>query len=622
MLFLSIAHGFLTPARLTRRGSGSRFAALLLAFAAAAFAGCSDSPAGPGTDEPGGGGQTEEPEPLPDYGAPAWTIVHTGERFRGVSGTDGANLYAVTDGAIVMHYDGAEWTGERPAQGTLADVWVESGTSVYVVGNTTEGPLLHYDGEIWSPEAVEGTGGPRELNGVWGDGGEVFAVGAGSAGEGVVVHRDSGSWAPMNPPAGGPLTAVWGRTAGDVWAVGHGGRTLHWDGASWTEIASGTDDLLLGVWGTDTRVYAVGYRGTILRYDGTAWSAMDGAVPYLRGIGGSGDDDILAVGDGGVALWFDGSVWREQDTGFDGHLEDVWSAGPGSQLVVGQRGAVLQRGQSVWGFLSGAASGTLSGIGGREGEVVAVGSEASFLQGDGGTWGPTALTSQDLLWAGAVHGDGAGGAWVVGYRFSAGGGAIMHFDGADWTTEGTGGGGLRDLWADSAGGVALVVGDGGTILRRTGAGWQPESSGTTEPLYGVAGAEGGALFAVGAGGVILRDSGDGWATMSDGGTGDLFDVWAVGSDAYAVGEAGTLLHYDGAWSRVSTSAVEHLFAVWGTHREDVFVVGEDGLVLRYDGASWTGTRPLPGIDLHAIWGPSPTELYAAGADGLILRGSR
>ena len=63
------------------------------------------------------------------------------------------------------------------------------------------------------------------------------------------------------------LYGVWGTAANDVWAVGQGGTILHWDGARWSTIPSGTTETLRSIWGSSpTDIWAVGERGTAVHY--------------------------------------------------------------------------------------------------------------------------------------------------------------------------------------------------------------------------------------------------------------------------------------------------------------------------------------------------------------------
>ena len=77
-------------------------------------------------------------------------------------------------------------------------------------------------------------------------------------------------------------------------------------------------------------------------------------------------------------------------------------------------------------------------------------------------------------------------------------------------------------------------------------------------------------------------------------------MWgSSGSNVFAVGDSGTILHYDGSsWSAMSSGTTNYLYGVWGSSGSDVFAVGDAGTILHYDGSSWsamssgTTSRPL------------------------------
>ena len=87
----------------------------------------------------------------------------------------------------------------------------------------------------------------------------------------LIFHHDSNGWtdaAPTLPPEVNDRTLfkVWGTAANDVWVCGQAGLILHYDGASWSLMDSGTTVALYSVWGTGTgAVYAGG--GVLLRYE-------------------------------------------------------------------------------------------------------------------------------------------------------------------------------------------------------------------------------------------------------------------------------------------------------------------------------------------------------------------
>jgi hypothetical protein len=65
----------------------------------------------------------------------------------------------------------------------------------------------------------------------------------------------------------------------------------------------------------------------------------------------------------------------------------------------------------------------------------------------------------------------------------------------------------------------------------------------------------------------------------------LTSVWgSSASDVFAVGELGTILHYNGsAWSTMTSSTTNYLYDVWGNSTSDVFAVGWYGAILHYSG---------------------------------------
>lgn len=74
--------------------------------------------------------------------------------------------------------------------------------------------------------------------------------------------------------------------------------------------------------------------------------------------------------------------------------------------------------------------------------------------------------------------------------------------------------------------------------------------------------------------------------MSTGWTPGLAAVWgSSASDVFAVGQAGTILHYNGStWRRMPSGTATGLKGVWGESTGEVFAVGSGGIVLHYSAA--------------------------------------
>jgi len=140
-------------------------------------------------------------------------------------------------------------------------------------------------------------------------------------------------------------------------------------------------------------------------------------------------------------------------------------------------------------------------------------------------------------------------------------------------------------------------------------------------LRGVWGSSGSNVFAVGGPGTILHYDGSSWSEMSSGTTYDLTGVWgSSGSDVFAVGSGGTILHYDGStWSEMSSGTTYDLTGVWGSSGSDVFAVGwDEGTILHYDGSSWSEMTSGTTQPLLGVWGSSGSDVFAVGVSGTIL----
>lgn len=143
------------------------------------------------------------------------------------------------------------------------------------------------------------------------------------------------------------LTALWGTSANDVWAVGSGSATLHWDGTAWRRIGNpGTNDTLQAVWGTaSNNIYAVGDNGLCLRWNGTAWRRLDLPTPTgvgLNDIWGSAANDLWVVGDDGLIVRYNGTGWSTVPLTAGNSLFSVWGSAANNVWLAGELGLVLR----------------------------------------------------------------------------------------------------------------------------------------------------------------------------------------------------------------------------------------------------------------------------------------
>jgi hypothetical protein len=177
---------------------------------------------------------------------------------------------------------------------------------------------------------------------------------------------ESARWQAVQRGLPGALLSVWGTSAEDVWAVGavpapgESPTVLHYDGAGWASLDTGTDTNLWWVYGFEGGpVYFGGEGGVILRRDA---DADDAGGDFVRmdtpgqgavfGIWGSSPTDLWAVGgtpggaSGAFAWRLEGQRWLEAE-GFPAELTGraalwkVFGRGPSDVWLVGTDGNVL-----------------------------------------------------------------------------------------------------------------------------------------------------------------------------------------------------------------------------------------------------------------------------------------
>jgi len=232
-------------------------------------------------------------------------------------------------------------------------------------------------------------------------------------------------WAPA-PTTGavGTLTAIWGSSASDVWAVGPGGNVAHFDGQSWSVVDVGLKD-------------------------------VDSST--LFAVTGTGPADVWAVGRLGMVAHYDGVSWTTGPTAGVVDLNSVWEPAPGDVWAVGATGA-LQRYTTAGGWtVSGVGDQALNGIWGTSDSDVWTSSSGNLWHWNGTKWSPTQIGPGTVR---AIAGRATNDIWAVGQ-----GGTLAHWNGTAWSNQYPAGVDLNALWVGPAGDVWLA-GAGGAILRR------------------------------------------------------------------------------------------------------------------------------------------------------------
>lgn len=313
---------------------------------------------------------------------PVWTITPGptsgfGE-LRDVYAASAGDAWAVGDQSggpttaisLAEHWDGHSWQVARlPTIGQfeheLDAVSGSSSTDVWAVGSqatTAEHPyppeatvIVHWNGTSWarvpSPNPVSFINRLLAVkafapNDAWASG--VTEAVDGQPFTDFTLHWDGASWTQVDGPQ--PMTVVGGSSGSDVWFMS-AMTPIHWNGTSFTQVSGPVSQHVVvlsptDAWGTG----GVNQKPVITHWDGRTWSvfttlsasANPGALAALS------PTDVWTVGDSADAngntttltMRFDGTSWstvpspNPQPGGFV-FLQGVAAAAPGTVLAVG-----------------------------------------------------------------------------------------------------------------------------------------------------------------------------------------------------------------------------------------------------------------------------------------------
>jgi hypothetical protein len=198
-----------------------------------------------------------------------------------------------------------------------------AGSAIWIVGGPT---VFHRraDGSWADPETLPGT---SRLTGVWAASADQGWIVDDAGTTGAIFALTREGWLRQQLTTT-DLSAIWGRSATEIWAGGDQALVLHFDG-DWaiSHDANGTDNTQIeDIWGSSsTDVWAV--RGVrLLHFVEGDWTS-EGSFPELKGIWGRSANEIWAVGD--EILRYDGQGWTPQTKPGTESLHDIWGCPDG-----------------------------------------------------------------------------------------------------------------------------------------------------------------------------------------------------------------------------------------------------------------------------------------------------
>jgi hypothetical protein len=293
----------------------------------------------------------------------------------------------------------------------------------------------------------------------------------------------------------------------------------------WTTMSSGTTENLSAVWGSSaTDVYAVGTDGSISHYDGSAWSPILHQPQYgFTGVWGSSASDVFAPGRANIMngpcciFHYDGVSWSQmafpQNTCPGGA---VWGASPSAVFIAGGAEAtvgVFQYNGSTWSqLLIGAVTEGVGGTSASDVYVTATLDEdcGTIYHYDGQSWSSDSNYGVEYFYPGYVWAASAAAIWTAVFPDSQYPYYLVEIVGDNWveipTDNATNGNRLAAIWGASPSDI-YAVGFRGTAIHGNGNAWQPMTTGTAVDLNGVWGSSISDVFAVGDNGTILHYTG-------------------------------------------------------------------------------------------------------------------
>jgi len=414
----------------------------------------------------------------------------------------GGYLDAALGVGRIAHWNGSTWTNteDRPAEQI-------TGTGSDDVWSLAQGQLYHWSG--LAPGTLQDS---HTLN-LFPLGGA--AVGTMSDSRTVTVHARGGAATSLPAPAPDGVSALWGRSASDLWGFGARGAASHWNGTSWTNhlptwalgagdavrvTGSGPGDLwaIVGntllhgdgvTWSTaltaqqvGDRIYDVWARAPddvwvlggdklIHHWDHTSWTTMnpplqDSTTGELHAISGSGPNDVWILRGHNSVLHWDGSNWINRQTQVD-NLIDIWAPGPNEVWVVGD--GVEHWSGSGWSVpripfaISNAPFTAVGGSGPNDVWILAGGYALKVSD----NYGDLNVAMSSSWHAASLAPASGGGVWVV-FQNGAIDSRIFHLTSIDPNTRGptqVAPAGLNDVWA-APDGTLWAAGSGGALIRK------------------------------------------------------------------------------------------------------------------------------------------------------------
>jgi photosystem II stability/assembly factor-like uncharacterized protein len=147
--------------------------------------------------------------------------------------------------------------------------------------------------------------------------------------------------------------------------------------------------------------------------------------------------------------------------------------------------------------------------------------------------------------------------------------------------------------------------------------WTPSGTVPCDYTLSVAGVSPVDAWAVGTAGAIMHWDGSFWQSVASPTTAWLAAVDMISAtDGWAVGGEGGILHWNGvAWNRADSPTTQYLTSVDMVSAVDGWAVGGSGVIVHWDGVAWSRVTGPTELGLESVSMATATDGWAVGGDG-------
>ncbi|HEY5928512.1 MAG TPA: hypothetical protein VIV11_42790 [Kofleriaceae bacterium] len=548
----------------------------------------------------------------------------------GFAGTSESDLWTVGEDAsgngVIAHSDGSGWTREmRSSTDKLLAVWAVTPTDAWIAsagaGIGQPGRPLRWNGTQWATDAAAPL---ADYSDVWAAGSNAVYFATLDAG---VQWFDGSTWQALGALSG-PVVAIHGAGAGDVWAAKADGTLHHWTGTLWQPVAVNVRVRHLDVLAADS-VWVIGSSTTataaaVAHWNGSSWTTYtDASVSSeaFTAVVAIAANDVWVAGPAGQVRHFDGIRWIDAAirvttdvTAGVAHLRKL------GDLVFGaaSNGFVHRYRGQMFGKLNPNDPNTTLTLWSSGPNDLFVGDlRGNVNRYNGQTW---TLHPVDTAMASitALFGSGPSDVWGVSGGSS---GRVQRWNGSMWSLQTSLASAVNAIWASGPTDVWFF---GAGVHRYDGSMFTPVATGASS-YQAASGSGPGDIWALAPSGAgtttIARYNGATWSltTMPH----DMTAIVVLApNNVFVTADNNHILHFDGTgWTDTIAPVSTRLVQIAASAPDDVIAVSQSEAV-HFDGTTWTPLRvPMEGFaTVRAVTAAAGyIDLLYGGAGGNVVR---